>query len=522
MIVDDEPFIQKVLSKYLIGKNHDVETADNGEIALEKLESKPFDLVLTDLRMPKMGGRELLQIMSENFPDIPKIVLTGHGTNEDIILALQTGAYDFLTKPITDFGILDHSIKRAIERKKLNDERIRYLSQVNQINEIIALLNRGSSTEDIFNALDITLKKIMPFNTLALMLIHSSRKEISSRLVVSDSQSIFKQDTKFDLEDSLLKKITETTEVLSLNDIHESAFQFPNSRLIDMLERDESRSVLILPLIVSDRIRGFLLFASKKTGVFIKEHISFLESIGGQISFSIERGELVEEIERHTKNLEHTIEVRTKEILKTQKTTIFALGKIAETRDQPTGDHLERIRSYCVLLAQLLKYSGSGKSITNQFIRDLYDSSILHDIGKVGIPDSILLKKDSLENEEIKIIESHASKGYEALKSASHDLGEDSFLKMAMDITLYHHERWDGSGYPKRLKGKEIPLSARIVAIADVYDALTTARSYKKALPHEETLKIMQGESSKFDPELFQLFYQNADEFNEIRMRFNS
>src|SRR3990172_2436145 len=117
LIVDDEPFIQKVLSKYLIGKNHDVETADNGEIALEKLESKPFDLVLTDLRMPKMGGRELLQIMSENFPDIPKIVLTGHGTNEDIILALQTGAYHFLTKPITDFGILDHSIKRAIERK---------------------------------------------------------------------------------------------------------------------------------------------------------------------------------------------------------------------------------------------------------------------------------------------------------------------------------------------------------------------------------------------------------------------
>jgi response regulator RpfG family c-di-GMP phosphodiesterase len=520
LIVDDEPFIQKVFSKYLSGKHYDVETADNGEIALEKLRSKPFDLVLTDLRMPRMGGRELLQIMSESFPDVPKIVLTGHGTNEDIILALQTGAYDYLTKPVTDLGILHHSIQRAIERKKLNDERIRYMTQVNQINEIISMLNRGSSTEDIFNALDVTLKKFIPFNTLALMLIHSNPDEIAPRLVASDSGSIITRETKFGYKDPLLKKITEEKVVCALDDIRESASLFPDSRLVDMLDQEDLRSALILPLIVSDRIRGFLLFASKKTGVFIKEHISFLESIGGQISFSIERGELMEEIENHTKNLEQTIEVRTKEILKTQKTTIFALGKLAETRDQTTGDHLERIRSYCVLLAQLLKYSGSGKSITNQFIRDLYDSSILHDIGKVGIPDSVLLKEDTLTEDEVRTIESHAVIGYDALKSASHDLGEDSFLKMAMDIALCHHERWDGSGYPKGLKGAEIPLSARIVAIADVYDALTTERSYKKALSHEDTLAIMRNESEKFDPELFKLFLQNAEEFNEIKIRF--
>jgi putative two-component system response regulator len=170
-----------------------------------------------------------------------------------------------------------------------------------------------------------------------------------------------------------------------------------------------------------------------------------------------------------------------------------------------------------VLLAQFRKYLGSDKTITNQFIRNLYDSSILHDIGKVGIPDTILLKKDILTDEERKIIEAHAAKGYEVLKSASQDLGKDSFLKMAMEITLCHHERWDGSGYPNGLRGTEIPLSARIVAIADVYDALTTERSYKKAFSHEESIEIMKNESSKFDPELFRLFYENADAFNEIR-----
>jgi response regulator RpfG family c-di-GMP phosphodiesterase len=279
--------------------------------------------------------------------------------------------------------------------------------------------------------------------------------------------------------------------------------------------------LIVLPLIMKDVTRGFLLFASEKGSAFITSHISFLESIGGQISFSIERAELIEKIEQHTKNLEHTIDIRTKEILKTQKTTIFALSKIAETRDRITGDHLERIRSYCVLLAQILKYTGS-EEITNQYIRDLYDSSILHDIGKVGIPDIILLKNASLTKEEIEIMERHTTIGYEALKSASQNLGRDSFLNMALDVTLYHHERWDGSGYTQGLKGLEIPLSARIVAIADVYDALTTKRPYKKAYTHEEALDVFNNESKKFDPQLFNIFIENAHEFNLIRMRFKS
>jgi response regulator RpfG family c-di-GMP phosphodiesterase len=521
LIVDDEPFIRKVLSKYLLGKNYIIETADNGEIAIDKLNSEPFDLVLTDLRMPKMGGRELLQIMSENFPTIPKIVLTGYGTSEDIILALQTGAYDFLTKPITDFGILDHSIKRAIERKKLNDERIRYLEQVNQINEIIAMLNRGKSTDDIFHSLNTTLKKIIPFDTLVLLIINKDGSSVSVKLVESDSESIFKKDSGFTMDDPLLKDVSMTKALLSIDDVEDFPQAYSASEFIKHFTRGGYKSLLMLPLIMKNESRGFLIFTARSVEAFVKSHVTFLESIGGQISFSIERGELIDEIEQYTKNLEHTIEIRTKEILKTQKSMIFALSKIADTRDRTTGDHLERIRSYCVLIAQILKYSGN-EEITNQFIRDLYDSSILHDIGKVGIPDSILLKKDRLTPEELQIMLKHATIGYEALKTASKDLGEDSFLKMALDITLYHHERWDGSGYPFGLRGTDIPLSARIVAIADVYDALTTSRPYKNAFTHEESIDVMKKESNKFDPTLLKIFMENAEEFNQIRMRFIS
>lgn len=521
LIVDDEPFIRKVLSKYLIGKEYSIETADNGKIALDKLESEPFDLVLTDLRMPKMGGRELLQLMSDNFPEIPKIVLTGHGTKEDIILALKTGAYDFLTKPIVDFDILEHSIKRALERKKLSDERRRYLEQVNQINEIISMLNRGKSTEDIFKNLNNSLKKIIPFKMLALLLINMETNEVVTKLVASETENRFAVNTRFNLSDSLFEILRENRALLAINNLLESQIQLPDSEFINFFHNDGIGSLLILPLIVSDITRGFLLFASESLGAFIKGHITFLESIGGQISFSIERGELLEEIEQHTKNLEHTVDIRTKEVLKTQKTMIFALSKITETRDRRTGDHLERIRSYCVLLAQILKYTGTD-DISNQFIRDLYDSSILHDIGKVGIPDNILLKEGFLTKDEVVIMESHTIIGYEALRSASQDLGSDSFLKMALDITFYHHERWDGSGYPKGLKETEIPLSARIVAITDVYDALTTTRPYKNAISHEESVDIMMNESFKFDPQLFRLFCENNNEFNIIRMRFIS
>lgn len=521
LVVDDEPLIRKILTKYLSEINYIIVTADHGEDALNKLNNEPFDLVLTDLRMPKMGGGQLLQIMSERYPDIPKIVLTGHGTNDDIILALQTGAYDFLTKPITDFTILEHSIRRAIDRKRLNEERKRYIEQVNQINEIISMLNRGKNTDDIFTSLNITLKKIIPFNRLALTLIQNNSSHVITKLVASDHGVLLDKDHIFSLDESSLKNVSESKEVLYIANLDEYYQNHPNSISTQLLIQEGMHSSLVLPLIVNDETRGFLIFASIEFNAFKKDHIVFLESIVGQISFSVQRGELINEIEEHTKNLEKLVEIRTKEILKTQKTTIFALSKLAETRDQETGDHLERIRNYSVLLAQIVKYSQNNKQITNQYLRDLYDSSILHDIGKVGIPDGILLKDGYLSTDEFEIMKNHTIIGYMALKSASKDLGEDSFLSMVLDVILYHHERWDGSGYPKGLKEDHIPLSARIVAIADVYDALTSKRPYKEAFSHEKSIEIMRLESHKYDPLLFTMFLDNVNEFNKIRIRYS-
>ncbi len=198
---------------------------------------------------------------------------------------------------------------------------------------------------------------------------------------------------------------------------------------------------------------------------------------------------------------------------------ILGLAKLAEYRDEDTGAHLERIREYAKSIAIALSEQPKYKQyITEDYINDIYQSSILHDIGKVGIQDAILLKPGKLTPEEFEIIKSHPVIGGDALSSIESSSQVRSFLTLGRDIAYYHHERWDGSGYPTGLKGNEIPLSARIVAVADVYDALTSERPYKKAFSHENAVKIILKDSgTHFDPDIIEAFKKLTDQFKQIR-----
>jgi response regulator RpfG family c-di-GMP phosphodiesterase len=197
------------------------------------------------------------------------------------------------------------------------------------------------------------------------------------------------------------------------------------------------------------------------------------------------------------------------------------LAKLAEFRDDNTGRHLERIREYVKIIAISLScLPHYADYITPAYVDDIYHSSILHDIGKVGIPDAILLKPGRLTAEEFDIIKQHTILGGNALSAVDAELEEQSFLTLGKEIAYYHHESWDGGGYPKGLKGDEIPLSARIVALADVYDALTSKRTYKKAFPHAKTaLMIINEKGKKFDPQIIDAFEANLNQFDNIRRK---
>ncbi len=212
------------------------------------------------------------------------------------------------------------------------------------------------------------------------------------------------------------------------------------------------------------------------------------------------------------------VKKRTTEILKTRDMALVTLARLAESRDAETGRHLERIAAYSRCIAAALRDSPYADHIDERFIDQLEKSSPLHDIGKVGIPDEILRKPGNLTDEEFHIMREHTIIGANTLRSVIDDFDDHTFLEMGMEIAYCHHEKWDGSGYPRHLVGEEIPLSARIVAVSDVYDCITTKRVYKPAYDHEDAVgRILKDRGRHFDPVVVDAFLTCQGEFNTIR-----
>ncbi len=208
--------------------------------------------------------------------------------------------------------------------------------------------------------------------------------------------------------------------------------------------------------------------------------------------------------------------------LESRDLTIFVLAKLAESRDRDTGYHLERIREYCrVLCEELSQWPKYREEIDGEYAQLIYLTSPLHDIGKVAIPDQVLLKPGRLTAEEFEIMKTHALFGAQTLEAAALAHPEAKFLAMAHDIALSHHERYDGKGYPRGLSGEQIPLCARIVALADVYDALTSKRVYKARFDHETARSLLlEGRGTQFDSDIVDAFLRSEEQFIEIRTRF--
>ncbi len=221
--------------------------------------------------------------------------------------------------------------------------------------------------------------------------------------------------------------------------------------------------------------------------------------------------------------LEVEIAKRTGELVAAQDTTILAMSLLAETRDMDTGNHIRRTQNYVKALAERLRdHPRFAGQLDTAAIAMLFKSAPLHDIGKVGIPDRILLKPGRLTAEEFAIMKTHTTIGYDAIVQAEQALGSPAdYLRVAKEIALSHQEKWDGSGYPQGLAGDAIPLSARLMAVADVYDALISTRVYKAGLPHDQAVQVIfQGRAAHFDPDMVDAFIEIQDDFAAIAARF--
>jgi len=228
------------------------------------------------------------------------------------------------------------------------------------------------------------------------------------------------------------------------------------------------------------------------------------------------------ELSNQNEILELKVQERTRELSLTQEATIEAMACLAECRDPETGGHIKRTKNFLMALAQKLKKHPKYKEfLSDSNIDILYKSAPLHDIGKVGVRDGILLKPGKLTDEEFDEMKRHTIYGRDAIHFASQKLGENSFLQLAQEIAHSHQEKWDGSGYPERLAGEAIPISGRLMAIADVYDALICRRVYKSPFTHQKAVSIiLEGRGRHFDPDMVDAFMEIQEEFRQIALKY--
>jgi putative two-component system response regulator len=243
-----------------------------------------------------------------------------------------------------------------------------------------------------------------------------------------------------------------------------------------------------------------------------------LEEVQARVSTHLRLHKMHLLLEQHNNYLERLVNEKVREISDAQRSTILALTKLSEFRDTDTGEHIERTRLITKLLAsQLRNNSQYAKSIDDAFIDIIYHASPLHDIGKVGIPDNILLKPGKLTFEEFEIMKTHTIFGAKTLSNVYTKYPSNTFLAMGIDIAYYHHEKWNGSGYPYRIAGDNIPIAARIMAVTDVYDALRSKRPYKLPLSHDESINILTEDANQhFDHCVLEEFIAIESEVNAM------
>ena len=242
-----------------------------------------------------------------------------------------------------------------------------------------------------------------------------------------------------------------------------------------------------------------------------------IEEVTARVKTHLLLRRTIRELDEHRRDLERLVREKMRELSDSQFATITALSKLAESRDDESGYHVERTRAFCgILCGRLSRSPRHREGMTEEYIQNLCGASVLHDVGKVAIPDKILTKPGRLAPHEYEVVKNHAHIGARTLEAARRQDPRNTFLSVGISIARSHHERWNGSGYPDGLRGEGIPLSARIMAVSDVYDALRSRRPYKQAMSHGEVAgMIRSGAGTEFDPAVVAAFLDAEEEFAE-------
>jgi response regulator RpfG family c-di-GMP phosphodiesterase len=494
LVVDDEKVIREILADFLTMEGYVVHAVEDGALALEELHKRSYNLVISDLKMPNLTGLELIQKIGEESIPVITVIMTGFGTVETAIEAMKKGAYDYILKPFKVEEVI-HIVQRGLDRQRLQHENIR-LKDALSIYKISEAIATSLSVEKVLDlVLDATIDTV-DADVVSLLLEDPKRAgRFAERMrKVSERADPGIEAPTLNLQEAL-PLFAEDRPLL----VHGSrSYQFLESPPRELDRR--LVSLCSIPLKLNGRIIGMLnAYSYTRGNKFSEGQRKMLYVLASRAAVSIENARLYENLVDANKDLTKA-NVSLEENF---KQTIIGFAHALEESDRYTRGHSERVSMYARLIAIGLRLSGPEIDV-------IVKVGLMHDVGKIGVRNDKLNKPGKLTPEELAMFRSHPAKGKRILEPIP-------FMRDIVPGCYCHHEAWDGSGYPQGLVGDHIPVIGRVVAVADAYDAMTSDRAYRKALPHEIACgELERCTGSQFDPEIVPVFLAQIEEFRRL------
>jgi len=500
LFVDDEESILDIARTYFKSRGYQVLTASNGREAVDILWNNRIDCCFTDINMPEMDGLELAEYVRKHDNTVPVVVMTGYPSLDNTIQTLKNGVVDFLIKPI-NLRQMEICVQRVLRERKLFIENIILSKEVegkarleklnieltNKNKELIVINHIMSDFSDLHESADV-------FNQLvdsAVQLVHADaacfyllNESTDQAIPIASAKA---EDFSFSSEPPKAVKTLKSSHLFPLSDdpaIHSLVFDVvKDDRPLLIMENNGSgslpidiRSFMLTPLKIRNKLLGVLgALVGRGERRFGEKDLYYLSFMANKAASAMESLALYENIYNNL------------------LATLYAFVKAIEARDPYTKQHSNRVTRLALAMAKTMACSNEEQEILNV-------AGLLHDIGKIGIRDEILLKPGRLNSEEYDIIKQHPVIGADIMDNMG-------LWHREKQIVRCHHERFDGTGYPDKLKGRQIPLLARILSIADVYDAIASDRAYRRRMDERKILNIIYGGAgTQFDPDIIEVF----------------
>ncbi len=512
LLVEDERELRFLLSAHLRAAGYAVTEATDGLAAIKAAQRDQPDLIIMDVGLPKLDGIGATRALKGDpaTAGIPVIMLTARSGSADVVRGLEAGAQEYLAKPfdIAELIARVHSmLKLAASRQELDDLNSALEAEIDEktrrlqvLYDFMRDLNRAGDQDAVLALVIESIEELTHAKRISILLRDGDGDRLVHGRSIGIDPAVAEQISMGSVE-GIAGGVYTSGKTLMAKTYGSSGTPGAGA----------GASFLSAPLVstslqTDDGVLGVLNVTQKEGNApFGEEEIECVRSIADAAAIALN-------------NIQRQFRLR-----ESVKILLQTVGHLAEYRDEETTRHLERVAVMARILAEQLSKTGPyADEITDEYVDLLFQAAPMHDIGKVGIPDDILTKPGKLTDEEFQIMKTHTDIGRRVLTKAFDPANPVPLLRLCIDIAYCHHERFNGKGYPRRLKGDAIPLAARIIALVDAYDAITSKRRYKKAKPHEQAVEIIRAESgAHFDPEIVDAFLLCHERFSAVRERLS-